>query len=148
MHNPDVLQQHLMCAALEHPLLLDQDVPYFGPRMPQAVWSLMEASLVSRRPPGPGATAPGTAGPLSLAGWQLGPGTAAASGGAGPGSWLSVPLVYSGPRDNPASAICLRSIDPERYVIWDEVSRMPLEEIEANMAFYEVGEDGGWYQQL
>ncbi|GIL86775.1 hypothetical protein Vretifemale_15010 [Volvox reticuliferus] len=140
VYNPDVLQQHLLCAALEHPLLLDQDMPFFGSRMADIVTRLLDASLISRRPGAPfGSTSGG--------GNQEWGGVPAGGNGGGGGvwdAWLSVPLVYSGPKDNPASAICLRSIDPERFVIWDETTRMPLEEIEANMAFYEVY-DGAVY---
>ncbi|GIL51561.1 hypothetical protein Vafri_7530, partial [Volvox africanus] len=144
VYNPDVLQQHLLCAALEHPLLLDQDLPFFGPRMPDIVTRLLAASLISRRP---GAPFGSTSGGGSQEWGRIpagGNGGAGGGGGGGWDDWLSVPLMYSGPKDNPASAICLRSIDPDRFVIWDETSRMPLEEIEANMAFYEVY-DGAVY---
>ncbi|GFR40699.1 hypothetical protein Agub_g1290, partial [Astrephomene gubernaculifera] len=33
VHNLDVLQQHLTCAAAEAPLLPHMDAPFFGPRM-------------------------------------------------------------------------------------------------------------------
>jgi DEAD/DEAH box helicase domain-containing protein len=53
-------------------------------------------------------------------------------------------LRYTGPLEHPAQAVNLRTIDPERYVIYDVTSRTVLEEIEANMAFYEIY-DGAIY---
>ncbi|GLI69803.1 hypothetical protein VaNZ11_014504 [Volvox africanus] len=143
VHNPDVLQQHLLCAALEHPLLLDQDLPFFGCRMPDIVARVLAASLICRHPGAPfGSTSGG--GSQEWGGIPAGGNGGRGGGGGGWDDWLSVPLIYSGPKDNPASAIYLRSIDPDRFVIWDETTRMPLEEIEANMAFYEVY-DGAVY---
>lgn len=53
-------------------------------------------------------------------------------------------LHYVGPSDNPAAGISLRTIDPDRFVIKNEADNTVLEDIEANMAFYEVY-DGAVY---
>lgn len=116
--NIDVVQQHLMCAALEYPVSPLHDARFFGEaQLAAAAARLVAAGLLARRP---GAAAP-------------------AAGGPGDDPALHQQLVYTGPQDSPAQGICLRTIDPERFTIWDESSGMPLEEIEANMAFYEVG---------
>ncbi|KXZ56975.1 hypothetical protein GPECTOR_1g880 [Gonium pectorale] len=168
--NMEVLQQHLLCAATEHPLLLGQDGPMFGPRLREAVLRLMAARLLARRPGGPlplPSDTDAVAGQVSdwrramSAGAPYGDGSllpslatavgavnaAAVQHEGDPGSlagFLDVPLVYCGPRDNPASAVTLRAIDPDRFVVWDESRRMPLEEIEADKAFYQVY-DGAVY---
>ncbi len=173
VHNRDVVTQHVLCAALEHPLLLDplHDLPFFGAHtLPAVAQRLLARDLLARRPgavlpppqqqlPAPQAPHPpqhpaphpATPGSGHHTHASLGLGTAAhvafmqpGAGGAdalpvGSAGPAPVPLVYSGARDNPASLICLRSIDPDRFVIWDEASGRPLEEVEANMAFYEVG---------
>ena len=54
-------------------------------------------------------------------------------------------LLWTGPRDNPASGISLRAIDPERYSIVNEADGGNiLEEIEESKAFFEVY-DGAVY---
>lgn len=170
VHNRDVVTQHVLCAALEHPLLLDalHDLPFFGQRtLPAVAQRLLDRDLLARRPgamlpppppplPAPQAPLPPQHPALHQAAPGCGYGTPSFmhlvpaaqvaslqphAGGAAalPAGPSPVPLVYSGARDNPASLICLRSIDPDRFVIWDEASGRPLEEVEANMAFYEVG---------
>ncbi|WIA32171.1 hypothetical protein OEZ86_003020 [Tetradesmus obliquus] len=53
-------------------------------------------------------------------------------------------LHYTGRAQNPAADVSLRTIDPERFVIWNAADASVLEEIEANMAFYEIY-DGAIY---
>jgi hypothetical protein len=53
-------------------------------------------------------------------------------------------LHYIGRAPNPAADISLRTIDPERFVIYNAADACVLEEIEANMAFYEIY-DGAIY---
>ncbi|KAF6253387.1 P-loop containing nucleoside triphosphate hydrolase protein [Scenedesmus sp. NREL 46B-D3] len=53
-------------------------------------------------------------------------------------------LHYVGRAPNPAADISLRTIDPERFVIYNAADACVLEEIEANMAFYEIY-DGAIY---
>jgi hypothetical protein len=53
-------------------------------------------------------------------------------------------LHYIGRVPNPAADISLRTIDPERFVIYNAADACVLEEIEANMAFYEIY-DGAIY---
>ncbi|EFJ42855.1 hypothetical protein VOLCADRAFT_97014 [Volvox carteri f. nagariensis] len=127
VNQPDVLQQHLLCAALEHPLLLQQDLPLFGHNMPLAVQQLISNCLLSSRLPPPlHPHAPRRLEDHYHPDLPLQP----------PG--CSAPLVYCGPHDQPAAAVSLRAIDPERFVIWDEGSGVALEEIEASTAFYQV----------
>jgi hypothetical protein len=45
---------------------------------------------------------------------------------------------------NPAGEISLRTIDPERFIIYNSADERVLEEIEANMAFYNIY-DGAVY---
>lgn len=53
-------------------------------------------------------------------------------------------LHYIGRVVNPAADISLRTIDPERFIIYNTADNCVLEEIEANMAFYEIY-DGAIY---
>lgn len=53
-------------------------------------------------------------------------------------------LHYVGRAVNPAADISLRTIDPERFIIYNTADGCVLEEIEANMAFYEIY-DGAIY---
>ena len=48
--NEQLMGQHLACAALELPLLLDADQAYFGPRLPAIAAELRSAGLLSRHP--------------------------------------------------------------------------------------------------
>jgi DEAD/DEAH box helicase domain-containing protein len=41
--NEQLLQQHLICAAAELPLLLEEDQGYFGSRVPSVAASLQSA---------------------------------------------------------------------------------------------------------
>jgi DEAD/DEAH box helicase domain-containing protein len=59
-----------------------------------------------------------------------------------PPSWDA--LHYIGRTANPAAEVSLRTIDPERFVIYNAADACVLEEIEANMAFYEIY-DGAIY---
>jgi DEAD/DEAH box helicase domain-containing protein len=53
-------------------------------------------------------------------------------------------LHYTGTSPNPATGVSLRTIDPDRFIIYDVSHNTVLEEIEANMAFYEIY-DGAIY---
>lgn len=53
-------------------------------------------------------------------------------------------LHYIGRVVNPAADVSLRTIDPERFIIYNTADNCVLEEIEANMAFYEIY-DGAIY---
>jgi hypothetical protein len=53
-------------------------------------------------------------------------------------------LHYIGRAVNPAADVSLRTIDPERFVIYNAADACVLEEVEANMAFYEIY-DGAIY---
>jgi hypothetical protein len=59
-------------------------------------------------------------------------------------AWFSGALHYTGPVQNPAADISLRTIDPERFIIYNSGEDRVLEEIEANMAFYNIY-DGAVY---
>lgn len=48
--NEQLMGQHLACAALELPLLLDADQAYFGPRLPAIAAELRCSGLLSRHP--------------------------------------------------------------------------------------------------
>ncbi|KAK9819572.1 hypothetical protein WJX81_002582 [Elliptochloris bilobata] len=48
--NQQLMGQHLACAALELPLLLEADQAYFGPRLPAVAGQLRDAGLLNRHP--------------------------------------------------------------------------------------------------
>uniref|UniRef100_J3L8W4 Helicase C-terminal domain-containing protein n=1 Tax=Oryza brachyantha TaxID=4533 RepID=J3L8W4_ORYBR len=51
-HNHKVLEQHLACAASEHPLRLEHDESYFGSSMNSAVMTLKEKGCLMNNPSG------------------------------------------------------------------------------------------------
>lgn len=53
-------------------------------------------------------------------------------------------MHYVGRCSNPAADVSLRTIDPERFIIYNTADNSVLEEIESNMAFYEIY-DGAIY---
>ncbi|CAG9467695.1 unnamed protein product [Pedinophyceae sp. YPF-701] len=106
--NPQLLEQHIRCAANEQPLVRSVDAQYFG------AFAMRETVDV-----------------LIREGWLR-----HAPDSGRPGSLPQ--LRYIGAAANPAADIGLRSIDPERYIIVDEATGIVLEEIESSKAFFEV----------
>lgn len=51
-HNPQVVKQHLACAALEYPVHLQHDVEYFGSSLHDATLDLMKKGYLVRHPNG------------------------------------------------------------------------------------------------
>jgi hypothetical protein len=164
-HNSIVLGGHLLCAAKELPLLPVPDGQLFGQQqLAAAATQLAQAGLLGKGPTDPvtlhphphplagfgNPTLPGPSGPPQ--------GLVPASGsdhlqGSGPSSVQAlggqqgsgfVALHYTGPVQNPAGEISLRTIDPERFIIYNSADERVLEEIEANMAFYNIY-DGAVY---
>jgi len=124
-----VLHGHLLCAAKELPLLHHLDGPLFGQQqLAAAAAALTTAGLLGKGPQDPVTLLNPT------------PNPAGAGGGAG-GAGV---LHYTGPVQNPAADISLRTIDPERFIIYNSVDDRVLEEVEANMAFYNIY-DGAVY---
>ncbi|KAK1678926.1 hypothetical protein QYE76_039774 [Lolium multiflorum] len=52
-HNPKVLEQHLACAAYEHPLCLQYDENHFGSSLDSIMTTLKEKGYLINNPPGP-----------------------------------------------------------------------------------------------
>ncbi|TVU38010.1 hypothetical protein EJB05_11357 [Eragrostis curvula] len=52
-HNPKVLEQHLPCAAYEHPLCLQYDEHYFGSSLDSVMTTLKHKSYLVNNPSGP-----------------------------------------------------------------------------------------------
>lgn len=51
--NPTVLEGHLACAAFEAPLLLPDDITYFGPGLPELASGLAGKGILGRHPEAP-----------------------------------------------------------------------------------------------
>ena len=120
--NGSALDGHVTCAALECPLSVDLDAPYFGVGVARGGEQLEQPP---RQQPG--------SEPFHKSLQRL------QSSGI-----LGRNLMYIGPDTSPASKITLRAIDPGRYVIIDEFTGKELEQVEENKAFYQVY-DGGTY---
>lgn len=136
-HNSIVLSSHLLCAAKELPLLPGPDSALFGPRqLAAAATQLHKAGLLGKGPQDPVTLDPtlGFSHPSQASGFSV-------SGLEGLGF---AALHYTGPVQNPASEISLRTIDPERFIIYNSAEDRVLEDIEANMAFYNIY-DGAVY---
>lgn len=133
-HNAVVLHGHLLCAAKELPLLPDSDGALFGAtQLTAAVAALTQAGLLGRGPRDP----------VSLGGAAAAT-TQQAAALQGTPDPQQQPLHYTGPVQNPAADISLRTIDPERFIIYNSAEERVLEDIEANMAFYSLY-DGAVY---
>ncbi|KAM0844894.1 hypothetical protein ACQ4PT_056753 [Festuca glaucescens] len=52
-HNPKVLEQHLACAAYEHPICLQYDEDHFGSSLDSIMTTLKEKGYLINNPPGP-----------------------------------------------------------------------------------------------
>lgn len=134
-----MLHSHLLCAAKELPLLQGPDGDLFGhTQLAAAAAAVTHAGLLGKGPWDPVTLDAGFSGAAA--------GTAAGFSGAvaEAAAWFSGALHYTGPVQNPAADISLRTIDPERFIIYNSGEDRVLEEIEANMAFYNIY-DGAVY---
>ncbi|KAL5214637.1 hypothetical protein ABZP36_003789 [Zizania latifolia] len=117
-HNQTVLEQHLACAAYEHPLCLQYDEDYFSSSLKSGngivLMALKDKGYIINNPPGP----------FSSSMWS-----------------------YIGPEKRPSQTVSIRAIEHSKYKVIDKLTNRLLEEIEENKAFFQVYEGAVYMHQ-
>ncbi|PON82996.1 UBQ, helicase-c and DEAD-like helicase domain-containing protein [Trema orientale] len=115
--NHQVLEQHLACAALEHPLSLIYDEKYFGPGLSNAIVSLKNKGCLSSDP----------SCDLPTKMWNyIGP---------------------KEKEKHPSRSFNIRAIENVKYQVKDLATDATLEEIEESKAFFQVYEGAVYMRQ-
>lgn len=115
--NPMLLEQHLVCACNEFPLMLEgdpNDVEYFGSTAAVSILDAQKRCLLGRNPEC-----------------------------AGDKRWFYIGKSDYGP----AALVNLRAIDEKVWTVFDEVTQKVVEEIEESKAFFQVYEGAVYMQQ-
>eukprot|EP01018_Ginkgo_biloba_P017057 Gb_36557 [translate_table: standard] len=124
-HNTQVIKQHIICAALEHPIHLQHDEEYFGSGLHSAILELMKKGYLGRHP----------------------------NNGAQDESWYYIGkelkklqseiTIYIQDctslldQKDPSFVVSIRAIDPEKYTVINQATNEVIEEIEESKAFFE-----------
>ncbi|TXG51653.1 hypothetical protein EZV62_024177 [Acer yangbiense] len=141
--NQQVLEQHLVCAALEHPLSLTHDGKYFGSGLENAVMTLKSRGYLSSDPSH-------DYGKYFGSGLENAVMTLKSRGylSSDPSHDSSAKIwSYIGHEKLPSHSISIRSIENVRYRVIDMQTNEVLEEIEESKAFFQVYEGAVYMHQ-
>ncbi|KAK6148636.1 hypothetical protein DH2020_019548 [Rehmannia glutinosa] len=137
--NDQVLQQHLSCAALEHPLSVLHDEKYFGAGLEKAIMRLKDKGCLSTD----------LSRDCAARIWAY-IGHEVIHVGKYPGFmslfWSNLTLIFPFQK-SPSNTVHIRAIETERYKVIDQIKNEVLEEIEESKAFFQVYEGAVYMNQ-